>query len=572
MKFCVKKIYILLFLIIILLSQPKVFAKDNKIQYTSENISSYFSGIISSSQNRSNKAYKYLKKIDSIKNRHSKFNIEFIRTLVILDKFNHAFAFSRKVWREDELFFEADLLLGLDYFIKKDFTNADKHFERLNDLSRYNLFFSNFVGNVLLAWSKASQGKEVDSFEYINKVPKTYNHLKKIQSSFLQCYFDNNEAKTSFENLIRNKNYNFSRYNFFLANYLVSKNKLIESKEIIDSARKKYNSNLLIKQSEEYLLQNKIHKIKSFFNCQSTKDTLAEFFYILANLYSSEKDYQMSNFYLRISLLLNENFLTNKTLLAENLFYQGQLEISKKIYNSLKPIGSTYSWHASKNIASILISEKGRGYSIKKLEDEFNLIITPNFQHYYELANFYKDNEYYEESIKYYTFALKNIEKNNSLVPKILDRRGTSYERLGDWKSAEKDLLKSLKIAPDQAGVLNYLAYTWVDRGINLNKGLAMLKKATELRKNDGYIIDSLGWAYFAKKNFVEAEKYLQKAVELLPTDPTVNDHYADSLWMQKKNIQARYFWKYVLTLDTTDKKQKDLISKKIIFGIERKL
>ena len=572
MKFFIKKIYILLFLIALSLFQTKIFATESKIQYTSENISSYFSGIVSSNQNHSNRAFKHLKKIDSLKNKHSKFNIEFIRTLVVLKKFNRAFTFSRKIWNENELFFEADLLLGLDYFIKKDFKSAERHFERLNEISRYNLFFSNFVGNVLLAWNEASQGNEVESLKYMNKVPKTYNHLMKIQNSFLQCYFDTNKTENLFQNLIDNEDYNFSRYNFFLTNYLISKNKPMEARKIIDGARKKYNSNLLLKQTEEYLLQNKSYEIENFFNCQNEKNNLAEFFYILANLYSSEKDYQMSNFYLRISLFLNEDFLTNKTLLAENLFYQNQKDTSKDIYNSLKLIGPTYSWYASKNIASILISEKGTDYAIKKIEDDFNLIKKPNFQHYYEMANFYKDNEYYKESIKYYTLSLNNIKKNHSLVAKILDRRGTSYERIDDWKSAEKDLLESLKIIPDQARVLNYLAYTWIDRGINLDKGLEMLKRAAQLRKNDGYIIDSLGWAYFAKKDFIEAEKYLQQAVELLPGDPTINDHYADCLWMQKKNIQARYFWKYVLTLDSANKEQKDIISKKILFGIDKKL
>ena len=113
---------------------------------------------------------------------------------------------------------------------------------------------------------------------------------------------------------------------------------------------------------------------------------------------------------------------------------------------------------------------------------------------------------------------------------------------MGDWKSAEKDLIASLKILPYQPHVLNYLAYTWIDKGINLEESLEMLKKAMKLRSNDGYIIDSLGWAYYLKKNYLEAEFYLQKAVELLPADPIINDHYADTLWMLNRDIQARYF------------------------------
>ena len=168
--------------------------------------------------------------------------------------------------------------------------------------------------------------------------------------------------------------------------------------------------------------------------------------------------------------------------------------------------------------------------------------------------------------------ALKEITKNHFLIPKILDRRGTSFERLNDWQSAEIDLIKSLEILPDQPHVMNYLAYTWVEKVINLDKGLKILKRAVELTENDGYIIDSLGWAYYAKKDYIEAEQFLQRAVELLPLDPIINDHYADTLWMLNKNIQARYFWNHILKLDNTKQKLKDTITKKLIFGVNKKL
>ena len=99
-----------------------------------------------------------------------------------------------------------------------------------------------------------------------------------------------------------------------------------------------------------------------------------------------------------------------------------------------------------------------------------------------------------------------------------------------------------------------------------------MLKKATELRENDGYIIDSLGWVYFANKNFIEAKKILQRAVELMPTDPIINDHYAEALWMSNKTIQARYFWSYVLNLEGAEQDLKENIKKKLIYGIKNNL
>ena len=341
---------------------------------------------------------------------------------------------------------------------------------------------------------------------------------------------------------------------------------------MIISARKKNNTNLLLEQSENFILNKNKIKIKNFFNCKKTQDNIAEIFYIIATLYSSEKEYKLSNFYLKISLFLNNNFSTNKTLLAENLFYQKKYKESKKIYKSIKLIGPIYSWHASKSLAMILSKEQGEKYSPSDLEKEFKLLLNPNFQDYYELANFYKNLNHFEESVKYYSLALKNIEKDHSLISTILHKRGTSYERIDAWANAEKDLKDSLKILPDNPHVLNYLAYSWIEKKVNINEALEMLKKANSLKKNDGYIIDSLGWAYFARSNYIEAEKYLQKAVELMPLDPVINDHYADTLWMLKKNIQARYAWNHVLNLEKTEKKLKEDIKKKLIHGVIKNL
>ena len=572
MKYFIKKIYLILLLIAILSVSTGTFSKESNLKYSKENISNYFSGIISANQHYSSVAFKYLNKIQSLKNNHSNYNIQFIRTLILLRKFEQAFAFSKNIWREDEFFFEVDLLLGLESFVKKDYLSAEKYFVRLNKISQYNLFFDDFLGNILLSWVRASENNRNDSFKFLDEIPGRYHNLKQIQNSFLHCYFDIPKTQTVFEKLIDSEDSTFSRYNFFLANYLLFKNENLKAEKVIRLSEKVYNSNLLIKQAENFILTGNSNKIKNFFNCKNSRDAIAEIFYIMANLYSTQQKYQLSNFYLEISLFLNNKFTPNKTLLAENLYYQKRYEFSKKIYNSLKSIGPIYSWYASTSIAEILSGIEGKEYSISNLENEFNLILSPDLEQYYELANFFKDNKYYDESIKYYSLALKNINKDNFLFPRILYRRGSSYERLGEWDKAEKDLAHSLRILPEQPHVLNYLAYSWIEKKININKALEMLEQANKMKENDGYIIDSLGWAYYAKENYIEAEKNLQKAVEILPRDPIINDHYADTLWMLNKHIQARYFWKYVLSLDTTEEKLKNNISKKLLFGITKKL
>lgn len=568
MKYYSKKIYLILFFTIILTSPIDSFGKSKNNEYSQDYISNYFSGIISSNNNSTSNTYKFLNKVPSLKNIHSKYNVEFLRSLVLLKKFKQAISFSENIWKEEEFFFEADLLLGLNYFINEDYLNAEKHFKRLNIISEYNFIFQDFIGNILISWSKAAQNNKEESFTFINKVPNIYNHIKKIQNSFLECHFDTSKTQNSFEKLIKDKNYNFSRYNFFLANYLVHKNNISEAKKVITKSRAKYNSNLLIKETENFIFSNKYKKITNFFDCKNPKSIIAEFFYILANLYSGEEDYQLANFYLNISFLLNDQFTPNKALLAENFYYQKKYKASKNIYNSLKLIGPAYSWYSSKSVAAILLKTKSKEESISILEKEFKLLKNKNFEHYYELANFYKENDYLKKSIKYYSLALENIKPNHKLISKILDRRGSSYERLGEWKKAEKDLLKSLEIKPDDPYVLNYLAYSWIEKGINLDKSLNMLRRAINLSENDGYIIDSLGWGYYVSKDYKNAEKFLQEAVILKPSDPVINDHYADVLWMLKKNIQARYFWKHVLSLDTTEDELKKKINDKLIFGI----
>lgn len=571
MRYFIKNIYFILLLITILFLDTETFGKNSKVKYSRNNISNYLSGIVSVNQDYTNAAFKYLNKVQSLKNDHSNFNVQFIRTLILLEKFNQAFAFSKDVWLEDEYFFETDLLLGLEFFIKNDYLNAEKHFERLNKISRYNLLFEDFLGNILIAWIKASENNKEDSFKFLDKVPERYHNLKKIQNSFLQCYFDTSKTQIAFEQLMNNEDSDFSRYNYFFANYLLFKNKNIEAEKVINLSRKTHKSNLLIKQTENFILTGNSKKIKNLFNCKNPVDVIAEIFYVIANIYSTEKNYQLSNFYLKISFFLNNKFTPNKTLLAENFFYQQKYELSKKIYNSLKSIGPVYSWYASINLAIILSDIEDKEYAVFDLEDEFNLLLNPDLEHNYELANFFKDREYYQESIKYYSLALQNIKQNHFLFSRILDRRGTSYERLGDWDNAEKDLKESLRILPDQPHVLNYLGYSWIDRGINIDKALEMIIRANELKKNDGYITDSLGWAFYVKKNYLDAEKFLQRAVEILPLDPIINDHYADTLWMLNKHIQARYFWKHVLGLDTVEQKLKDNVSKKLIFGIANK-
>ena len=163
---------------------------------------------------------------------------------------------------------------------------------------------------------------------------------------------------------------------------------------------------------------------------------------------------------------------------------------------------------------------------------------------------------------------IEEVKKNHPLFAESTDGRGVAYERIGEWHKAEKDLLASLEANPEQAYVLNYLAYTWIEQGVKIEKSLNMLEKANELRSNDPYIIDSLGWALFKLKKYKKSKDVLQQAVRLMPGDPIVNDHYGDVLWKNGKEIQARYYWNYVLKLDETEIELKQAVEEKLVKGL----
>ena len=151
----------------------------------------------------------------------------------------------------------------------------------------------------------------------------------------------------------------------------------------------------------------------------------------------------------------------------------------------------------------------------------------------------------------------------------ILYRRGGSYERIGDYEKADKDLLNSLKINSEDAYVLNYLAYSWLERDYKIDEAIKMLEKAYSSKSNDPYIIDSIGWAYYLIDDYLKAEEFLKRAVELMPDDPIVNDHYGDILWKLNRKIQARYFWGNVLKMEDADTEMIEKINAKIIKGLK---
>jgi tetratricopeptide (TPR) repeat protein len=165
------------------------------------------------------------------------------------------------------------------------------------------------------------------------------------------------------------------------------------------------------------------------------------------------------------------------------------------------------------------------------------------------LGNVLRARKRYAEAAEVYSKGVALIKEPSRQNWTLFYFRGICFERSKQWPLAEKDFLKSLELNPDQPQVLNYLGYSWVDQGVNLDKGLEMVKKAVELRPNDGYIVDSLGWAYFRLGRYEDAVKELERAIELRPEDPVINDHLGDAYWKTGRRLEANFQWRHSVDL-----------------------
>jgi len=229
-----------------------------------------------------------------------------------------------------------------------------------------------------------------------------------------------------------------------------------------------------------------------------------------------------------------------------------------------------YYWYRIRKEAQIISKKKNQKEGLKYITSKFDKISNPNSRMIFDIANFYKNSKNYFQAIRYYSLIIDSLDENSELKSDLLYRRGGSYERIKDYKNADKDLLNSLRIKPNDAYVLNYLAYSWLERNYKIDEAIQMLEQAYELKSDDPYIIDSIGWGYYLIDDFVKAEKFLKRAVEMMPGDPIVNDHYGDILWKLDRKIQARYFWSMVLKMSDTEKEMIDKINIKLIKGLEK--
>ena len=550
-------------LIIFLFYQTALHSKSTSFDnLDSKNISKYFSGIVAFENKSNSKALDFFSSSKILINKHDPYLKRYIYSLVLENKIIQAInEIKRNKGKNNSNFFDAYLLLIVDSLKKNDLNNAH------NLLLEMNIFTKDDRLSLAILES-LSQYIYTFKEKKLPKQKKNFGKLSIISETFQRCHLEDNNTDQYFLKIINDEKSDFTRYNYFYLIYLIENERIQDARNIANSIEF-IDTTLLLSQGKNWIENGKAKKLSKVFSCKNHNDVMAEFLYLISNLYSSQDDFEKSNFYLNLSNFLNPKFIYNLYLVAENQYLNKEYKKAKKTLKNFEKEDSFFYWYRVKKEAKIIEQQRNKKESLNYIVAEFQKIKNPNDKVLFDIANFYKNSKEYEKAIEYYTKVLDTQDENSNALSDLLYRRGGSYERIGNYKAADEDLFHALKINPDNAYILNYLAYSWLERDYKITEAIAMLEKAYSLKSNDPYIIDSIGWAYYLINDFLKAEKFLKRAVELMPDDPIVNDHYGDILWKLDRRIQARYFWSNVLRMDDADKDMIENITIKMSSGLD---
>ena len=525
-------------------------------------MSKYFSGIVASENKDNSTALNFFNSSKILLNKHNPYLKRYIYTLVLENKIPQAINIVKNNQNKNNTnFFDAHLLLILDSLKKNEYKKANNYLKKTTNFVKSDRF------NLAILES-------LKQYIYVFKEKKILNNKKNlgklsiISETFQRCYLGDEATDSYFSKLINDSEADYTRYIYFYLSYLIENNRIADAKKITEDLDY-INTTLLLSQGKSWIQNNNTDKFIKVFSCKNPSDIISEFLFLISNLYSSQDNFEKSNFYLNLSNFLNPKFIFNLSLVVENQYLNKEYKKAKKTLKKFKKEDNFYYWYRVKKEAQIIAKQRNKEESLNYITAEFNKIYEPNEKILFDIANFYKNSKEYEKAIKYYTKIINTLDDVSEMKSDLLYRRGGSYERIGKHDKADEDLLYSLKINPEDAYVLNYLAYSWLERNYKISEAIEMLEKAYSSKNNDPYIIDSIGWAYYLVEDYLKAEKFLKRAVELMPDDPIVNDHYGDILWKLNRKIQARYFWGNVLKMDDAEEEIINNINIKMIKGLK---
>ncbi len=454
----------------------------------------------------------------------------------------------------------AGLTVVIDRVRAGDFEAARKAVETLP-----NQGYNTLLAPLISAWIASAQGRYADAFETLGNLNQSaaFTVFREYHTALIHDIAGNDDlAEAAYRRaLAAQRSGSFRVVSAFGAFY--------ERTGRPEKARALYDDYLKDKPDSLWLapaLGRLARGEKPDRLVRDAREGVAEALVGTASALNRENALDAALIYVRLALYLRPGFDIADLLLGEILDGLGQPARAIAAFESV-PASSPLRWSAELRVAADL-DELGRTDEAIARLNRMAAERTDRADALISLGDILRGRERWSEAVDAYDRALSRVDVRDRRHWRPLYARGISLERSKHWKRAEKDFLAALDLVPDQPFVLNYLGYSWVDQGINLDRALKMIERAVELRPRDGYIIDSLGWAQFRLGDYANAVTQLERAVELQPNDPTINDHLGDAYWRAGRRIEARFQWRRALVLAPSDQGMTTRIERKLRLGL----
>ncbi|MZR29194.1 tetratricopeptide repeat protein [Sneathiella litorea] len=454
----------------------------------------------------------------------------------------------------------AYLVLAIESLSQKDFSAARGYLEKTADNG-----FNVLLKPLLMSWIKLGQGDIDGAFLELDALDKYngFDALKQYQSALLSDVSqDQALADQRYETALAGPSGRAVRLIQAYGAYLDRTGRRDDVEKLFGDYIEKYPLSPTIQL--EFAALEKGQSLEPI--VKDPVEGAAEALYSAASIIGQERAVGVAATYVYFALKLKPEFPMARMLLAETAEDRNKWQEAFDLYSEINP-KSAYGKNAQIRTAWVTY-RLGRVAEAKERLEAVAAEYPVDIEALVVLADVSRDSKDWNEAARNYGRAIDRLSEILERHWSLFYARGIAYEQSKQWPLAEADLLKSLELQPDHPQVLNYLAYSWVDRNENLDQAKDMLIKAVSLRPRDGYIIDSLGWLYYRLGEYDDAVVQLEKAVSLEAADPTITDHLADAYWRVGRREEARYQWQRALWLDPSED-QIPLIQEKLKSGIK---
>lgn len=432
----------------------------------------------------------------------------------------------------------ANFFLGATAFGKKNYADAEKYFRTGGKGP-----IADLTGNLARAWIDLARGRINDALKPSSTPAPQTEAIEMLHRAMIADLAKRrNVAKSAYEQL-----YAKSSRNVRAAEAYARHAAFWGDKELALQILKPFISvstpNPLMKTvADDIAADRPVALLVS-----SAQEGLAEVFQGIGEALASDGVSEAGQVYLQLALYVRPDFTVAQYALGELYDQQKNYELGAASFSKIQRESPL--WANAQLRRAYDMSALNRVDDAKDILKDLIQAFPDDMRPTYTMGNLLRGNKEYAEAIGFYAKALEKLGAPEKAHWSVYYARGVCYERIKDWPKAEADLKKALELDGNQELALNYLGYSWVDQAMNLKEGMDLIKRAVALRPNDGYFVDSLGWAYFRQQDYTQAVKHLERAVELKPDDPTINDHLGDAYWFVDRKLEAQFQWKQALDL-----------------------